>query len=74
MPLIVAFPSDTRGISPSIAEISDVLPSPVPPMIATKLPTGISTLIFDNVALSACELHTKNINIINKMNEKQMKN
>jgi hypothetical protein len=54
VPLIIAFPSDTRGSSPSIAEISDVFPSPVPPMIATKLPTGISTLIFDNVAFSAC--------------------
>jgi hypothetical protein len=68
VPLIVAFPSDTRGSSPSIAEISDVFPSPVPPIIATKLPTGISKLIFDNVVFSACELnthfYTSNIKII----------
>lgn len=42
----------TGGISPSIAEISDVFPSPVLPTTATKLPIGISKLIFDNVGLS----------------------
>ena len=57
MPLIVAFPSAKSGSSPIIAEISDVFPSPVPPTIATKLPIGISILIFDNVGFSACELN-----------------
>lgn len=48
--------SEMEGTSPSIAEISDVFPSPVPPTIATKLPIGISKLIFDNVGFSACTL------------------
>ena len=43
----------TGGSSPSIADIKDDFPSPVLPTIATKLPTGISTLTFASVGLSA---------------------
>lgn len=43
----------SQGSSPSIADISDVFPSPVPPTIATKLPTGTSKLIFAKVGFSA---------------------
>ena len=42
------------GSSPIIADISDVFPSPVLPTMATKLPIGISKLIFDKVGLSSC--------------------
>lgn len=52
-PLIITLASATGGSSPSIADISDVFPSPVLPTTATKLPTGISRLIFDSVGLSA---------------------
>lgn len=48
--------SDTAGSSPSIADTSDVFPSPVLPTTATKLPTGISKLIFVKVGLSACQV------------------
>lgn len=51
-PLMLTVADVTGGISPSIAEISDVFPSPVLPTTATKLPIGISKLIFDNVGLS----------------------
>jgi hypothetical protein len=49
---------DTGGISPSIADMREVLPSPVLPTIATKLPTGTSRLTFDKVGLWACQ-HSK---------------
>ena len=42
---------DTGGISPSIADMGEVLPSPVLPTIATKLPTGTSRFTFDKVGL-----------------------
>lgn len=51
-PLIITFAFPTAGSSPSIADISDVLPSPVLPTIATKLPFGISKLTSDSVGFS----------------------
>lgn len=45
--------SATGGSSPSIADIRDVFPSPVPPTMATKLPVGISRLMLDSVVFSA---------------------
>ena len=53
VPLTTTLAFEIAGSSPSIAEISDVFPSPVLPTIATKLPTGISKLTSDNVGLSA---------------------
>lgn len=47
--------SPRGGSSPSIADIKDVFPSPVPPTTAIRLPTGISRFIFDNVSLAACK-------------------
>ena len=53
VPLTTTLAFEIAGSSPSIAEISDVFPSPVLPTIATKLPTGISKLTSDNVGPSA---------------------
>jgi hypothetical protein len=43
-----------------MADMREVLPSPVLPTIATKLPTGTSRLTFDKVGLSACQ-HSKSV-------------
>lgn len=53
VPLITTLAVDKGGSSPSIADMRDVFPSPVPPTTATKLPTGISKLMFDSAGLSA---------------------
>lgn len=49
LPLIATVVPVRDGSSPNIADIRDVFPSPVPPTIATKLPTGMSILIFFKV-------------------------
>ena len=62
VPLITTSVFATAGSSPSIADTSDVFPSPVLPTIATKLPFGISKLTFDNVGFSGWNLKKGNIN------------
>lgn len=52
----MTFESPSGGSSLSIADTSEVFPSPVPPTIAIRLPTGISRFILDNVGLTACNL------------------
>lgn len=52
----MTFASPSGGSSPSIADTNDVFPSPVPPTIAIRLPTGTSRFILDNVGLSACKI------------------
>lgn len=51
--MVALVSGDIGGSSPSIEDISDVFPSPVPPTIATKLPTGISKFILASAGFSA---------------------
>lgn len=56
---MIALEFSKGGSSPSIAEIRDVFPSPVPPTIATKLPTGMSMFISANVGFGEFGSHEK---------------